>query len=187
MAEVGADNKRFAENNGPFIRNALIDIKNNTKMTAWDFDYLHDITDEANKKGIYMFYVTFGRKNVYPVYIGKTEKGIKTRLSEHKNPPNGVIYRFQKEKNYFDAFFKKKTPPRLRVWMLEMETPCIMKFAESMFLMAFDFALNSAENSSTRRLILDIKKNTPAESYIIFKGVQDRLHRECSEIKVKKH
>lgn len=108
MAEGGADNKRFAENNGPFIRNALIDIKNNTKMTAWDFDYLLDSEDEnANKKGIYMFYVTFGKKNDYPIYIGKTEKGIKTRLSEHKNPPNGVIYRFQNEKDYFDAFYKK--------------------------------------------------------------------------------
>lgn len=187
MAEGGAENKRFAENNGSFIRDALIDIKDNTGMTALDFDYLQDIENITNKKGIYTFYVSLGENDNYPVYIGKTEKGIKARILEHKNPPNGVIYRFENEKHYFQAFDTKQNPPRLRVWMLELETPCIMKFAESMFLMAFDFALNSAENSSTRRPIRNINKNTPKESYIIFKRVQDRLHRECEEIKVKEH
>lgn len=187
MAEGGADNKRFAENNGPFIRNALVDIRENTGMSALEFDYLLDSEDIPDKPGIYILCVDSGKKDVYPVYIGKTEKGIKTRLKEHKNQENGIIHRFGKEILSCKPFNSKKNQPRFRVWLLELETPCTMKFAESMFLMAFDFALNSAENSSTRRSISKIKVNSLAESYSMFKRVQDKLHSECAEIKVKSY
>lgn len=152
---------RFAENNAPFIFNCLKKLKD--KMPANEFVYKHGDTklaDIPERRGLYMFYADFGGNGRYPVYIGKTEQGFKTRFARHAK--DGVIWRF--ENGQFPKFQWKETP-KLEAVLLTIPLSFTMKLAESMFLCPFDFALNKMENDSKRLEIKKISENTPKFSY----------------------
>lgn len=167
----------YAENNVSFIVNALVKIKVNMGTTLKQFDY--DSPVIPDRPGIYVFCACFGDYERYPVYLGKTEKGFKTRLGGHE-AEKGVIWMYKHDR--FPSFPKEN--PELKVWLLEIHTPGVMKFAESIFLASFDFALNKMENGDRRPNIRNIRKNKKNKSYEIFNSVQEKMHRECALLRI---
>lgn len=169
---------RYAENNASFIKKALSQISSQMETEAWECDY--DDQTIPDSPGIYVFLACFEGKK-YPVYLGKTQIGFKTRFVHHE-AEQGVIWMY---KNGRFPTFPTYQNPTLKVWLLEMKTPCIIKLAESIFLSSFDFALNKMENGDRRLNIWGIRKNTTRQSYAIFKDVQERMHRECKLIRIR--
>lgn len=147
-----------AENNAEFIFAALERLQNN--MGAARFDYVHGVTnlpDIPNNRGIYVFYADFGANGRYPVYVGKSEQGFRTRFARHAN--DGVIWRFQN--NEFPRF-PFVGNPQLRAILLTIPLGFTSKLAESLFLYPFDFALNTMENNQVR-LVIDVINANPVE------------------------
>lgn len=155
---------RFAENNAPFIFTCL-DRLCDQLPKASKFVYRHNetLTDTIpDSRGIYMFYADFGIKGNYPVYIGKTEQGFKTRFAAHKRD-GGVIWRY--ENNQFPTF-QISGKPNLGAVLLSFQAVRIsFKLTESMFLYPYDFALNKMENDYIRLEIKEIIPNKPWFSY----------------------
>lgn len=170
---------KYAENNVSFIKKALLKIRSNMGTTITEYKY--DSRTIPNKPGIYVFWACFGDngKEKYPVYLGKTEIGLKTRFGRHE-AENGIIWMYKNNK--FPIFPKQY--PILKVWLLEMRTPAVMKFAESLFLASFDFPLNKHENGNIRQWIRNISQNTITKSYEIFNSVQDKMHKECALLRL---
>ena len=108
---------------------------------------------EANKtqvgsqdRGLYLFYLCHKvTKKRYPVYIGYTGRSFHERFYQHARE-NGVIdkvLRLQTFGNSYDLF----------VYTHSL-SPVTAKVVESIFLSAFDFALNKAENGDEHQLDL---------------------------------
>lgn len=167
----------YAENNVSFIVKALAKIKVNMGTTLKEYDY--DSPSIPDRSGIYVFCACFGAYEKYPVYLGKTEIGFKTRIGRHE-AETGVIWMYKN--NCFPSFPKKN--PTLKVWLLEMQTPAVIKFAESLFLASFDFALNKMENGDRRLNIWNIRENRKKRSYKIFNAVQEQMHNECALLRI---
>lgn len=157
----------YAENHAKFIFATLEKLQ--SKMGPPLSDYVHGVTNmadiPANNRGIYVFYADFGAKGRYPVYVGKTEQGFKTRFAGHAN--DGVIWRFQN--NQFPRF-PFEGNPQLKAIMLNIPFGMTSKLTESLFLYSFDFALNTMENNQVR-LVIDVIKANPVEvSYTNYFG-----------------
>lgn len=155
---------RFAENNAPFIFDCLEKLR--VKIPANKFVYEYGVTSLQNiptSRGLYMFYADFGGNGRYPVYIGKTEQGFRTRMARHAN--DGVIWRFENKKDGKFPKFQMIEEPSLGAVLLTFPIGFTMKLAESMFLYPFDFALNKMENDFVRLQINKIYENTPKFSY----------------------
>lgn len=151
---------RYAEHHAPFIFNCLEKLR--VKLPAKEFVYKHGFTTPAEipkEIGLYMFYAEFDGYDRYPVYIGKTEQGFRTRFDRHAR--DGVIWRFNT--GQFPTFPKKD--PQLRAILLTFPIGFAMKLAESMFLGPFDFALNKMENDFVRLEIKSTFKYDPVFSY----------------------
>ena len=113
------------------------------------------VTEEYMKKigskndcGLYLFSVqskVTGKR--YPVYIGYTGRTFAKRFYEHATQENGVIQKVLVNKVFGDSY-------DLYVHTHSL-SPVSAKVVESIFLQAFDFALNSSENGDTHDL--DIK------------------------------
>lgn len=169
---------RYAENNAKFIRYALIMISNNMEKVIQEFDY--DSQCFTDKPGIYLFSAHFGPGMTYPVYIGKTEQGFKTRIREHHSD-GGVIWMYKN--GGFPTFPRRDF--KLRILLLEIETAYIIKLAESLFLSSFDFALNKRENRERRMCISGITPLSEQESYDkFFNPVQERMMKDCARLRV---
>lgn len=155
---------RFAENNAPFIFTCLDSLRHQLPKASM-FVYRHNETPTytiPDSRGIYMFYADFGIERKYPVYIGKTEQGFKTRFTAHEKV-GGVIWRY--ENNQFPTF-QISGKPNLGAVLLSFQAVRIsFKLTESMFLYTFDFALNKMENDFIRLQINEIIQNEPKFSY----------------------
>lgn len=138
---------RFAENNAEFIFHYLEKLR--IQLSASPFVYKHNVTPPEtipDTKGIYMFYADFGANNKFPVYIGKTGQGFRTRFARHAT--DGVIWMYNNDRFPIFPFPGK---PHLGAFLLDFHSLEISyKLAESMFLYPFDFALNKLENDSKR-------------------------------------
>lgn len=171
---------RFAENNAPFIFNCLEKLR--IQLSASQFVYRHNETPPEtipDSRGIYMFYADCGANGQYPVYIGKTEQGFRTRLASHAR--NGVIRMY--ENNAFPIFpFPDK--PNLVAVLLAFEALRIsFKFTESMLLSPFDFALNKMENDFIRLRINEIIPNKPWFSYkTYFEKLLDAMESDTKKL-----
>ena len=156
----------YAENNAEFIFAALEKLQNN--MGAKRSDYVHGVTNMADipdDRGIYVFYADFGANRRYPVYVGKSEQGFRTRFAGHAN--DGGIGRFQN--NEFPKF-PFEGNPQLKAIMLKIPFGMTSKLTESLFLNSFDFALNTMENNQIRLVIGVIKANPVELSYTNYFG-----------------
>lgn len=153
---------RFAENNAPFIFKCLEKLRN--QLPALPFVYRHNETPPVtipDSRGIYMFYADCGANGQYPVYIGKTEQGFRTRFARHEM--DGVIWMYNNDRFPIFPFPGK---PNLGAVLLAFHSLRISyKLTESMFLYPFDFALNKMENDFVRLQINEIIPNTPWFSY----------------------
>lgn len=99
--------------------------------------------------GLYLFFLesTTTTKR-YPVYIGYTGRTFHDRFYEHATRENGVIYKILVSKVFGSSY-------RLFVHTHSL-SPVTAKVVESIFLQAFNFALNTDENGSLHDL--DISK-----------------------------
>lgn len=154
---------KYAEKNGHYIFKALRTLSEISPNTWHEYEYDTSKT-VSDKPGIYMFYIR-DTIHKYPVYFGKTETGFKTRFADHQNNKDGVIYRYLNKP--FPTFPKdvKEQELQLEVVLVTMSTPFIIKLAESLFLCAFDFALNKMENGKERDKIDDISQFKALDSY----------------------
>lgn len=142
----------YAEKHGPYIFHALKNLSGSDGLHTFDYD---DETSMPNEAGIYMFYILSSKTGKkYPVYVGKTEVDFRARIAGHKK--DGVIEGYNT--NRFPRFpqnEEREQDLHLQVVFVRLPTSFIIKLAESLFLCAFDFALNKMENGDKRYMIED--------------------------------
>lgn len=146
--------EKYAEKNAPYIFSALERLAP-APLNRYNYDYTGTLPDEP---GIYMFYIYSNKtEKEYPVYFGKTETSFRARIASHRQKTDGVINRY--ETNQFPTFPPKKEREQnliLQFVLVPLSPPFIIKLAESLFLCAFDFALNKMENGNERHEINDV-------------------------------
>ena len=122
--------------------------------------------------GLYLFYLQRpSDEKKYPVYIGYTGRNFRTRFSEHATRDNGVI-----NKCICSMTFQPSGGPYKLFVLTKSFEPIAAKVIESIFLNAFNFALNTEENGSTRPdLDLLPREFTKEESYESFKETYQRI------------
>lgn len=150
---------RFAECNTDYLFKTLNRLGSHSN--TYDFEY-GSPADVSNDQGIYMFYLYLGTR-LFPVYIGVTTQGFKTRFTQHKS--SGVIQKF--DEDVFPSFTKgtQYTKRILKAKMVAMESGYMMKLVESLFLLSFNFCLNKAENRTYRQKLSALAQLTAQESY----------------------
>lgn len=137
----------YAEKNGPYIFDALRRLSESGPLKTYDYDYKETLPD---KPGIYMFYIfSDNTENRYPVYFGKTEASLRARIGSHKND-GGVIKRYGKKDQFPTVLHEKERDLLLRFTVVPLSNPFTIRLAESLFLCAFNFALNKMENGKER-------------------------------------
>ena len=101
----------------------------------------------SNTKGLYMFFVR--QKNSQqvhsPAYVGYTGRSFHIRFKEHAD-----------DERMIGKFFEAQQTSLGKCDLFVSEFPCrpmIAKLLESMFLEAFDFALNKMENNDQRSTV----------------------------------
>lgn len=170
---------RFAENNATFIFHCLAKLR--IQLPASEFVYRHYETPPEtipDTKGIYMFYADCGAYGQYPVYIGKTEQGFKTRFDRHAI--DGVIWMYNTDR--FPIFPVPKKPNLGAVLLAFNSYRISYTLAESMFLYPFDFVLNKMENDFKRLKIYEIKENSHWLSYNIFEMSFNAMEFETTKL-----
>lgn len=175
------DESRFAENNAPFIFNCLEKLCSGLPAKRCDFTYKENpMWTIPESRGIYMFYADFGKEGKYPVYIGKSEQGFRTRFARHAI--DGVIWSFD---NHQFPRFQFPNNPKLGAVLLVFQSSIgfSLKLTESLFLYPFDFALNKAENDAKRLQINEIILNSPRVSYdSYFQHILNALRGEAEKL-----
>ena len=162
----------YAEQNGDFIFYVF--------ENQWG-ESSDEITEEYMKKagskndrGLYLFSIQSKvTKKRYPVYIGYTGRTFAKRFYEHASQENGVIRKVLVSKVFGDTF-------DLYVHTHSL-SPVTAKVVESIFLQAFNFALNTDENGETHAL--DISREFPKEACkenfgIIYRNVMGELTKD---------
>lgn len=153
-------NSDYAETNAEYIFQTLMKMGKVGGMEYKDMEY--DPARIPSTRGIYMFYIHFKDGKRYPVYLGKTEMGFKHRLKEHET--KGVIHQF-KHNEMACLKNENKANLELKVALLEIKVGFTMKLVESLFLSAFNFALNKMENGSVRETFGTIPQMKEKDSY----------------------
>lgn len=144
---------RYAELHGKFIMEYL---KDNFKDRVKVYDVVDSETERSNftavvnDEGLYIVSVSPKGSNgdcLYPIYVGYTSRTFGVRFGEHANKEDGV----------FEKFFTQKKPETTKPCDLHVTVVCCDSHSatllESVFLKAFDFALNTQENSSERKRV----------------------------------
>lgn len=162
----------YAEKNGDFIFYVF--------EKQWGKFAPDEVTEENMKKigskgdrGLYLFFVesTMTKKR-YPVYIGYTGRTFGERFYEHATRENGVIYKVLVSKVFGGSY-------KLFVYTHSL-SPVTAKVVESIFLKAFDFALNTEENGKLHNL--DLSKEFSKEvSYDDFKLTYQNIMGELTK------
>ena len=166
---------RFAECNTDYLFKTLNRLGSHSK--TFNFEY-GSPADVSNDQGIYMFYLDLGTR-LFPVYIGVTTQGFKTRFSQHKS--SGVKKKV--DDDLFPSFTngEKYTKRILKAKMVAMASGYMMKLVESLFLLSFNFCLNKAENRAYRQNLSAPAQLTDQESYIewVEKHVAEMMTKTC--------
>ena len=125
-------------------------------------------------RGLYLFYVeSTVTKKRYPVYIGYTGRTFHDRFYEHATRENGVIYRVLVSKVFGGSY-------KLFVHTHSL-SPVTAKVVESIFLQAFDFALNTEENGSLHDLDLsnEFSKGVTYDNFkITYQNIMSELTKD---------
>lgn len=175
MAQVNSD---YAETNAKYIFQALMKMGKVGGMEFWDGECDPAGIPQKCTRGIYMFYIHFKKTGIkYPVYLGKTETSFKSRLKDHET--KGVIHQFNHNEM---ACLKNecKANLELKVALLNIEAGFTMKLVESLFLYAFNFALNKMENGSVRETFGTIPQMEETVSYSKFmKDTRNQLKKDA--------
>ena len=134
----------------------------------------HDVYQAAEtltSHGLYFFFWSAYKDannvnkqdQIYPLYVGITGRTFKQRFKEHIR--DGVVNKITS-----GQWPKQKgiTNLRLIVYAVDMPLP-VAKFFESVFLYAFDFAMNSDENEGERQGIQITESLSVSDGYDTFK------------------
>lgn len=89
---------------------------------------------------------------LYPIYVGYTSRTFDERFKEHASKEKGVFEKFFTNGQPETYFKGVKNECDLYVMELPMY-PRAAKLLESVFLEAFDFALNTEENGKERKSV----------------------------------
>lgn len=148
---------KLAEHNGTFIETTLKAMfQINGDIPRIDVNHIGDVkSDLEDKKGLYVFFVRIGLL-YYPIYVGYTGNNFYDRLRQH-----GVRNRVGDLQVNDDN--------------LQIDQLCVSVFPcdagaktlESLFLKAFNFALNSEENEGVRGSLDLSQRNQFAKSKVI--------------------
>lgn len=142
------DPSKFAERNGTFIETtlkAMFEINGDIqRIDVNDIENTDVKSDLKKNKGLYVFFVRI-ESSYYPVYVGYTGNNFYERFRNH-----GVYAKVQERQvnNKID---------QLCVGVFPCDAGA--KTLESLFLKAFNFALNSEENEGVRD-ILDLSQRS---------------------------
>lgn len=144
----------LAERNGPFIETALraiFQMEDIQRIAEVNIDNARGYLEQ--NKGLYMFFVHAGFR-YYPIYVGYTGNNFYARLQNHQVWGRNLQINGEIAHGRYVTVF-----------------PCDAgaKSLESLFLKAFDFALNTEENVAVRE-ILDLSQgvNHGARSKLLF-------------------
>lgn len=153
---------KLAEHNGPAIERTLKAMFGDIQRI--DVNYIEEMkSDLMASKGLYVFFVrVVGGFSDYPIYVGYTGNNFYDRLRQHR-VRNAVGIRGIK---YSDDDLRQIGEHQLFVDVF----PCNAgaKTLESLFLKAFDFALNSEENERVRDILdLSERNNVIKSKYIL--------------------
>jgi len=159
-----------AELNGPFIGYILGKIfggsVNYRQVTPQNMQNI----GSPNYEGLYVFFVKFRKEQHYcPIYVGYTSRNFCQRFREHAT--NGVIYKFQNGQIRATVDFHPVGGAQAVCDLYVSEFGCdapAAKLLESVFLKAFNFALNVAENGQERDTVETSVRKTPEQSYDFF-------------------
>ena len=107
----------------------------------------------STNNGVYLFYICKSsdkhQKKKYPIYLGYTGRTFRIRFKEHGTRDNGVVNKCLGVQSFQPASLGGG-PFKLFVYELPMTNFVQAKLLESIFLNAFDFALNTEENDKVR-------------------------------------
>ena len=165
LAEFAQDYSKLAEHNGTFIETALKAIFDDgiqrIDVDTWGFPEVK--TYLKGNKGLYVFFVHVGL-SYYPVYVGYTGNNFYDRFRQH-----GVIDKARNlEINNGENFLQINNGEN---FLYVSVFPCDAgaKTLETLFLKAFDFALNKEENADERETLeLSQPVNLAYKSKLIF-------------------
>lgn len=162
----------YAEKNEQYIFDALEKLSAPNRLDVYDYDYVKTIPD---KPGIYMFFIySWKTEKRYPVYFGKTES-FRTRMLGHKH--DGVIERYLSGTSpTIPQTEEREQDLLLKVVLVPLLPPFNINLAESVFLRAFDFALNKMENGKERNEISGIDQTKPDKSAENMRGVLENMN-----------
>lgn len=159
-----------AEVNGPFIEYILGKIfggsVNYCEVTPQNMKNI----GSPNYGGLYVFFVKERTEQHYcPIYVGYTSRNFRQRFGEHAT--NGVIYKFQngQVRATVDSHPVGGAQAVCDLYVSEFECDApAAKLLESVFLKAFNFALNVAENGQERDTVETAVHKKPEQSYDFF-------------------
>ena len=165
-ANIKMQNPNLAELNGPFVVHILREVF---------VSFAPCQVTEQNKRnvgstmagGLYMFFVMpqdSQEERYCPIYVGYTSRTFRQRCREHAD--NGVIRKF------FDGQLRttvKGVQKACYLYVSEFQCDApAAKLLESVFLNAFNFALNVEENGAAR-VTVELSEDNPLEkSYEVF-------------------
>lgn len=174
-----------AELNGPFIGYILGKIfdssVNYREVTPQNVQNI----GSPNYEGLYMFFVKLRTEQHYcPIYVGYTGRNFRQRFGEHTT--NGVIYKFGNGQLQATADFHPvgggaQAVCDLYVSEFVCDAPAA-KLLESVFLKAFNFALNVAENDKERDTVETAVYKTPEQSYDFFVPAFEKVMQDVTKM-----
>lgn len=171
------DRETFAEKCATFIFTKLEKVGENTKFVKFDRKGKADPTVPNDKRGIYLFFADLNGRR-YPVYLGKTDTSFRTRFSQHD-----VINQYMHgdiDKLFHDV--NKDGEVCLGAMLIYLPLPMVIKLAESLFLCAFNFALNGMENVAPRTRITDLDQTPDNIISKYFSPALDAMEKESKDI-----
>ena len=144
----------FAEKNGDIIFDVIKKWSDYVPVRHYSVDqYTGGVSGATldSEKGLYLFYLQDGSRS-YPIYVGYTGRSFGIRFKEHATRESGVI------KKCIDGKFMGGTTGYTLNVCTATFIPLTAMVIEYIFLNAFDFPLNRAENGDTRG---NIDRNAP--------------------------
>jgi len=148
-----AEYNNYAERNGEFIVQFM--KGRGSKEFQVVVSGKNMLEDSTKKPGLYMFFVSPKDSQgycLYPIYVGYTSRTFDERFKEHASKKKGVFEKFFINGQPETCFQGVKKKCDLYVMELPMD-PRVAKLLESVFLEAFDFALNTEENGKERKSV----------------------------------
>ena len=180
-ANIKMSDPNLAELNGPFVVHILQEV-----FVSF---VPHQVTEQNKRNvgstmagGLYMFFVMpqgSQEERYCPIYVGYTSRTFRKRFREHAD--NGVIRKF------FDGQLRTTVKGAQKACYLYVsEFQCdapAAKLLESVFLKAFNFALNVEENGAARDTVEVAEDNQLGTSYEVFVPQFTRVMEDVNTMK----